>query len=214
MILWGIFFTFLTTISLIFCGNGCWSWHLLVGLGGWLVGFLFGHTTNVFCSLLPPRFCHHRMCVRLCVHCYFISILPLCYCDYPNGYCTSRRSYIAFHRIASHDCVYELTPVMANDTRRQQQHKHQHQHQQQHALSPCMCFVTKKSRWTMQKNVQDKWFGGNAVFGLFSRSFFPLLYYYTICEWLGYMLAASNDKIYQRQKHFDSFWVGRSQCAS
>lgn len=107
MILWGIFFTFLTTISLIFCGNGCcWSWHLLVG---WL--FIWPENKRILFTFTPPHFLPSTMCVcgvraraTFCVHCYFISILPLCYCDYPNG-------YTELHCIASHDCVYELTPV-------------------------------------------------------------------------------------------------------
>lgn len=74
---------------LIFCGNGCcWSWHLLVG---WL--FIWPEQTYFVHFYPPPSFStinnvfvRVRVRATFCVHCYFISILPLSYCDYPNGY--------------------------------------------------------------------------------------------------------------------------------
>lgn len=81
MILWGIFFTFLTTIST----NILRQWFAADHGTYWLADWLFiWPEQKYFVYFYPPQSFFHSL--FLCHHCYFIFILPLCYCDYPNGY--------------------------------------------------------------------------------------------------------------------------------
>lgn len=87
MNLWGIFFTFLTTIPLIFCGQCL----LIMAL---TLAVLFGQKVY-FVYFFPVVV----VAVRSYVHCYFISILP----HLPLPLWLSGTGTVL--DIASHDCV-------------------------------------------------------------------------------------------------------------
>lgn len=73
----------------------------------WLAGFLFGQNTNVFCLLLPPSFLSSAICVCACGRLFVCIVIsfPFCHC----AIVIIRMGIQSY--IASHDCVYELTPV-------------------------------------------------------------------------------------------------------